>query len=93
MTFELIKRCFNVSNVFCCSCPLCQSASFLVSLRNGSAIVARFLMNFEQKFNNPRNGLTSEGLVDGGGGGGGGRVSFTALTMSSEIFIPELESM
>ena len=43
-------------------------------------------MNFEQKFINPRNDLTSEGLVDGG-------VSFTALTLSSEIFIPELESV
>ena len=86
MTSELIKHCLNVSNVFCCSCPQCQTTSFLVSLCNGSAIVARFLMNFEQKFINSRNYLTSEGLVGEG-------VSFTALTLSSAVFMPELESV
>ena len=47
-----------------------------------SAIVARFFMDFEQKFTKPRNAdLTSEVLVGGG-------VSFKALTLSSEIFMP-----
>ena len=62
--------------------PIYFFSSQWLNLRNGSAIVARFFMDFEQKFTKPRNAdLTSEVLVGGG-------VSFKALTLSSEIFMP-----
>ena len=61
MTCALVNTCFNFSNAFCCLGPQFHSTSFLVSLSNGSAIVAKFGMYFMQKLTSPRKLRTSAG--------------------------------